>query len=296
MPSAGPPRKELKLARRKLPFWWASPGVEDPPALQRVRISACNAQGEPLIVRQGTHVVHDVTLTRLLRHIATKLPPRFDDLLGSGRTKLDASTLLLRPAVHRQRRQADNPVCMPAKSGKVAGFYGGHGDYLHVKLGTDEHGKPVKERVHALICWLRYGPPQLRGTVGGQSVSVAAHAYGKYRCNDRRDCISPSHIEWQTRAYNTTAYYDELRQKKCACAAALLPACQVTCCHACMNFSLHAQPALAHDILLASMHAQGGPTGWSSRVTSTSAPNCRSATWLLLLLCVPVGIARGHGI
>ena len=222
MPRPGLPINQLALAEHPLEFWWSTPGVEHPPAIKRVKISARNAEGEPLLVRQRTRIVHGITLTRLLRHIASKLPPRLGKLLEAGDDlpRLDDATLLLRPIVHRPENQADTPVCMHAKGGRVPGFSGGNGDYLHVVLGTDEHGKVVEERVHALICWLRYGPPPHRGSVGGQSIAVA-HAYGRFQCNDSRDCISPSHVSWQTRKHNTKTHFAERRRaKRCACGAA----------------------------------------------------------------------------
>jgi hypothetical protein len=216
MPRPGLPINQLVLAEHPVEFWWSTPGVEHPPAIKRVKISARNAEGEPLIVRQRKRIVHGITLTRLLRHIASKLPPRLGELLEAGDDlpRLDYATLLLRPIIRRKDGQA---VCMHAKGGRVPGFSGGNGDYLHVVLGTDQHGKVVEERVHALICWLRYGPPPHQGSVGGQTLAVAAHAYGRFQCNDSRDCISPSHISWQTRQHNTRTHSAERRRaKRCA--------------------------------------------------------------------------------
>ena len=218
MPRPGPPDEELKLAERPLPFWWSNAGCDDPPAFKRVEISARNAQGEPLLVRRRTHLVNSVTLTRVLRHIATILPPRLWKLLDAddGGRQLDAADLLLRPLVHKEEGREEVAVCMLAKSGRVAGFSGGKGDYLRIMLGTDELGRRVDERVHALICWLRHGPPPTRNSVGGQTIAVAAHTCGGHRCNRSRDCISPCHLAWDTRGHNSSTYYHEARERSYA--------------------------------------------------------------------------------
>jgi hypothetical protein len=42
MPRPGLPINHLVLAEHPVEFWWSTPGVEHPPAIKRVKISARN--------------------------------------------------------------------------------------------------------------------------------------------------------------------------------------------------------------------------------------------------------------
>ena len=216
------------------------------PKWDRITQRATDWHCRPLIVRQGTVLDYAATQQHLLDYLALAVQPVY-----TRRGPLDADNkpvqrdldadLFIHPPVSQPGGGEGFAVCMHVRAQHTRHISNGQG-CVKLVLGWDVDNKPVYESVHRLLCWLRHGPPtDWMLEPAGQSKMVAAHAYGKHCCNNRRSCMQPCHMTWQTIKTNLSKAAEWRRYSRC------LHLVQI-CCSDC------ADPALLHCIGTAIVH------------------------------------------
>lgn len=202
----------------QLPFDFARCAVAYDPKWDKITAFACNKDRQPLLVFVERRLDHAATQRRLLDHLATKLEPRQRwRRHAAGPPDVEEpidGNLFTWPAVSVPNGGDHEAVCMHARPGHVDGFIYTAG-YVQVLLGKDAAGGRVLMGAHRLLCWLYRGPPP--DWHDGQSNMVAAHAYGKGRCNDARSCLQPCHLKWDVSVNNLKAARDQKPIRRCLC-------------------------------------------------------------------------------
>jgi hypothetical protein len=200
------------------------------PKWDRIRRFARDAQHRPLIVKQGTVLNHAATQQHLLDYLALALQPLYTKRGPRGpdnklvQRHLDAD-LFIHPVVMHRNGGEGSAICMHARAKHARHFSSSQG-YVKLVLGWDVDNKPVYEHVHRLICWLRHGPPtDWMQEPARQSKLVAAHAYGRYSCNNRRSCMQPCHLSWQSIKDNLSKAAEWRHNSRCLCAVHLVQIC-----------------------------------------------------------------------